>query len=119
MRADECKCKFLASVAASELDFVLLNYIVFTSLLHFLRALDRHGSCYEIRSTQKNQSEATRFLLARFAGGIVHAAEFDIGGRRGGELHLRCRSSCIQSTHRGLSRLHRCTPHARATNAAA
>jgi uncharacterized membrane protein len=83
MRADECKCKFLASVAASELDFVLLNYIVFISLLHFLRALDCHDDRYEIRSTQKNQSEAMSFLLARFAGGIVHTAEFDIGGRCG------------------------------------
>jgi hypothetical protein len=35
MRADECKCKFLASVAASELDFVLLNYIAFALRFDF------------------------------------------------------------------------------------
>jgi hypothetical protein len=83
MRADECKCKFLASVAASELDFVLLNYIAFISLLHVLYALDRHDDRYEIRGTQKIQREAIRFLLARFAGGIIHTAELDIGCRRG------------------------------------
>jgi hypothetical protein len=61
MRADECKCKFLASVAASELDFVLLNYIVFISLLHFLHATDH----YEIRSTQKIRGEAMRFFIGK------------------------------------------------------
>jgi hypothetical protein len=76
MRADECKCKFHASLAASELDFVLLNYIAFASRPNFLHALN----CYEIKSMQKKQVCAElSFLLASLAGGIIHTAKLDVG----------------------------------------
>jgi hypothetical protein len=57
MRADEYKCKFLACVAASDLDLVLLNYIVLISQLLSLLADDH----YEIRSSPEKSSKRRDF----------------------------------------------------------
>jgi hypothetical protein len=59
MRADAGKCKFLTSIAASALGFVLLNYIVFAdSIFSALLIAMKSGA-------QKNQQRAISFFIGK------------------------------------------------------